>query len=69
MTKCLGYRFGTGCMHSTLSTQKQENWDNWQLCYKCARKLHPEYYVGKNSHGVRSTPETRIARIVEESNS
>jgi hypothetical protein len=27
------------------------NWGNWQLCYDCARILHPEYYKDKPHHG------------------
>ncbi len=70
MAVCLGHRFGTGCQHKTRSTQKTDNWELWQLCYECAVKLHPEYYAGKKTHGVRETSETRIARkVMKESKS
>ncbi|MCH7611851.1 MAG: hypothetical protein IIB45_00650 [Candidatus Marinimicrobia bacterium] len=49
MATCLGYRYGTGCSHRSRCTQKRENWENWQLCYSCARKLHPEFYKDKKS--------------------
>ena len=54
LATCLGHRYGTGCTHRSRSTQKRDNWELWQLCYKCARKLHPEYYKGKKDHGVRT---------------
>ena len=56
MATCLGHREGTGCYHRSRSTQKRENWENWQLCYNCARKLHPKYYANKKDHGVRPMP-------------
>ena len=56
MATCLGHRFGTGCNHRSRSTQKRVNWENWQLCHKCARILHPEYYKDKKNHGVRTMP-------------
>lgn len=31
------------------------NWKLWQLCYKCAIELHPEYYKDKKKHGVGGT--------------
>ena len=55
MATCLGHRYGTECYHRSRSTQKRDNWEKWQLCYKCARYLHPEYYKGKKNHGVRKT--------------
>jgi len=54
---CLGHRQGTGCSHRSRSTQKRDNWENWQLCYECARKLHPKYYKDKKNHGVRKVIE------------
>lgn len=54
MATCLGHKFGTECYHRSRSTQRRENWENWQLCHKCARKLHPEYYKDKKNHGVRT---------------
>jgi len=54
---CLGHRFGTGCYHRSRCTQKRVNWENWQLCHKCARILHPDFYKGKKNHGVRTIPE------------
>ena len=53
MATCLGYRQGTGCRHRSRSTQKRDNWELWQLCHECARKLHPEFYKNKKNHGVR----------------
>ena len=53
MATCLGYREGTGCRHRSRSTQKRENWELWQLCHECARKLHPDHYKNKKNHGVR----------------
>lgn len=53
MTQCIGYRYGTECKHMTRSPQNRENWEMWQLCYNCARKLHPDYYKDKPHHGVK----------------
>ena len=64
LATCMGHREGTGCYHRSRSTQKRENWQNWQLCYKCARKLHPEYYKDKNNHGVRPMPTNKKYNIV-----
>ncbi len=61
MATCLGYRLGTGCSHRSRSTQKRENWEKWQLCYACARKLHPEYYADKKNHGVRKVSGTQYS--------
>lgn len=52
MATCLGHRYGTGCMYRSRNTQKRDNWEKWQLCYKCARILHPEFYEKKHNHGV-----------------
>lgn len=57
MATCLGHKHGTGCFHRSRSTQKRENWQNWQLCMKCARILHPEFYKDKKNHGVRTLRE------------
>ena len=51
---CLGYRFGTGCKHHSRCTQKRVNWEKWQLCMRCARRLHPEFYKNKKNHGVKT---------------
>ncbi len=56
MATCLGHRFGTGCYHRSRSTQKRTNWEQWQLCYRCARILHPEFYKDIKNHGVRPMP-------------
>ena len=61
MATCLGHRNGTGCSHRSRSTQKRENWEKWQLCYACARKLHPEYYADKKNHGVRKVSGTQFS--------
>lgn len=55
LATCLGYRYGTGCMHRTRDPQKRVNWEKWQLCHHCARILHPEYYKDKKKHGVKTT--------------
>ena len=57
MATCLGHRQGTGCYHRSRSTQKRDNWEKFQLCFSCARKLHPEFYKGKKNHGVRTVKE------------
>ena len=59
MATCLGHKEGTGCYHRSRSTQKRVNWENWQLCHSCARKLHPEYYIDKKNHGVRRVIEDK----------
>lgn len=66
MATCLGHRArtrefpnGTGCYHRSRSTQKRENWENWQLCHECARKLHANHYKDKKNHGVRKVKETQ----------
>jgi len=59
LATCLGYRYGTGCTHRSRCTQKRENWEKWQLCYSCARTLHPEYYKNKKNHGVRKVIENK----------
>ena len=56
MATCLGHRFGTGCHHRSRSTQKRVNWEKWQLCYHCAKILHPEFYKSIKHHGVRPMP-------------
>ena len=68
LATCLGHRYGTGCYHRSRSTQKRDNWELWQLCYNCARKLHPEYYEDKKHHGVRKArePENTIPFGIEE---
>jgi len=53
LATCLGHRFGTGCHHRSRSTQKRDNWEKWQLCMRCARLLHPNFYKNKKNHGVR----------------
>ena len=54
MATCLGHREGTGCYHRSRSTQRRDNWELWQLCHSCARKLHKNYYKDKKNHGVRT---------------
>ena len=63
LATCLGYRQGTGCRHISRSTQRRENWENWQLCYECARILHPKYYKNKKNHGVRKVKQTKYTDI------
>ncbi len=64
MATCLGHRLGTGCHHRSRSTQKRDNWELWQLCYKCARILHPQYYKEKKNHGVRTaTRKTQYSKV------
>ena len=50
MVLCLGHKKGTGCFIRTRNSQNTVNWENWQLCYSCARKLHPEYYTTSGWH-------------------
>ena len=63
MATCLGHRYGTDCTHRSRSTQRRENWENWQLCHKCARILHPEFYKDKKNHGVRTVPEGKYNKV------
>lgn len=49
-------------MHRSRCTQKRENWEKWQLCYSCARELHPEFYKNKKNHGVRKVLETKYSK-------
>jgi len=49
---CIGYKEGTKCNYMSRSPQNRDNWNLWQLCYYCARKLHPEYYRYIKHHGV-----------------
>ncbi len=62
MAMCLGHRFGTECYHRSRCTQKRVNWEKWQLCHKCARLLHPEFYKDKKNHGVRTVPENEHSK-------
>ena len=62
MATCLGHKFGTGCYHRSRSTQRRDNWENWQLCYECARKLYPEFYKDKKNHGVRKVSGTQYSK-------
>lgn len=55
MVTCLGHKHGTACYHVTPDPQHSVNWEKWQLCYKCAIKLHPEYYYDKRDHGVNKS--------------
>jgi len=63
LATCLGHKEGTGCTHRSRSTQKRENWEKWQLCYTCARKLHPEFYENKKNHGVRKVSDLPYSTI------
>ena len=49
--RCQGHKYGTGCM-KTSSYPDAENWKMFQMCYGCAKKLHPEFYATKPDHGV-----------------
>ena len=40
---------------SSCRTPKAPNWKLWQLCYKCALVLHPDYYKDKHRHGTGGT--------------
>jgi hypothetical protein len=57
MAQCLGHRYGTGCYHRSRTTRNRENWKNWQLCHKCARIIHPEYYANKKYEEIHSSEE------------
>ena len=63
MATCLGHKLGTGCHHRSRSTQKRVNWENWQLCHKCARILHPEFYKDKKNHGVRTVGTVQYSQL------
>lgn len=63
LATCLGYREGRNCSHRTRSPQKSDNWELWQLCYSCARKLHPEFYINKKNHGVKKEPKIQFSAI------
>jgi len=63
MAQCLGHRFGTGCLHRSRNTQMRDNWEKWQLCYRCARKLHPEFYKGEKNHGVKTSTDGKFNKI------
>ena len=64
MATCLGHREGTGCHHRSRSTQKRDNWELWQLCHSCARKLHKDFYKNTKNHGVRKVREnTQYAKV------
>ena len=60
---CLGHKHGTGCYHRSRCTQKRVNWEKWQLCHECARKLHPEFYKDKKNHGVRKVMDKKYTDI------
>ena len=49
---CLGHKFGTECYFRTRYPERKPNWEKWQLCVTCARKLHPEFYKNIKNHGV-----------------
>ena len=51
MVRCKGHLEGTGCTRASKYTTAM-NWKLWQLCYGCARKLHPEAYEDQPNHGV-----------------
>lgn len=61
MAMCLGHRYGTGCKKVRRGasaenwTHLDENGKRWQLCFSCANKLHPEYYVNLRHHGTGGT--------------
>lgn len=63
MAQCLGHKEGTDCYHRSRYTQKRDNWENWQLCYKCARILHPEFYKNEKNHGVRTVTNGKFSKI------
>jgi len=63
MAMCLGHREGTGCYHRSRCTQKRINWEKWQLCHHCARKLHPEFYKDKKNHGVRTVSDEPYSKV------
>lgn len=61
MAMCLGHKEGTNCYHRSRYTQKRVNWVKWQLCHKCARILHPEFYKNKKNHGVRTVSDRKYS--------
>jgi len=54
------YPNGTGCYQRSRSPQRRVNWEKWQLCHGCARKLHPEFYKNKKKHGVNKLHGTEM---------
>lgn len=50
----MGHKEETGCYFRTRYPEKKSNWEKWQLCITCARKLHPEYYKNIKNHGVNT---------------
>ena len=38
-----------------MRSPKSENWKIFKMCFKCAKKNHPEYYEDKRNHGVGGT--------------
>ena len=63
MAQCLGYREGTDCYHRTRDPQKTDNWEKWQLCYKCARIIHPEFYKDEKKHGVKTATTGKFSEM------
>lgn len=53
MVLCLGHKKGTDCYFRTKNPQNRINWEKWQLCIECARKLHPEFFKDIKNHGVQ----------------
>jgi len=60
LAKCLNCGFGG-------KSRKAKNWQKWQLCYQCARELHPEEYENEKRHGTgyRYPKETAYADMME----
>lgn len=47
MAKCLNCGSGKGGR-----SRKSKNWRSWQLCYECAKELHPKEYENEHPHGI-----------------
>jgi len=41
---CLGHRYGTECKRVVRTTHNTSNWEDYQLCYKCAINPLTEEY-------------------------
>jgi len=44
MAKCLR-------CHKGGKSRRARNWQDWQLCYPCAKILHPKEYANEHPHG------------------
>jgi hypothetical protein len=50
VAKCLGWKYGTGCMR-TMKSPKSKNMRDDQLCFPCAQIVLPKKYGDAKGHG------------------